>query len=857
MEGKVQKPPEGVFPFDMSNTQAEKNGLKTGPGMNDLVSLKLFSRAQVMAEILQMGFMSAFHPCEEKLTKECSLDEFVIACDVGKKYGEKFLLLHTIDTIRAYKLQDAAKRREQKAREDAEKAAQEATEAEYQARKRAVWVEKPVIASEIYESSTVTKTEEEVKSSYTSSKRPPIHVKLIRNTPEQANLSNLKNVSYSLTCFAPRFKTDEAVSMLKKREIDRAVQVSPMFNSVSSQTIRFRKVNKTCQYETLGLNDFSHKINEGSLIDFLKKVLPKVELALQKNNTYDVLSSPFPDLILDEDSHHQVGAHVTVGEEALIGTRNFCDIQYMKGKEISCISWMPFRTDVVAAAIKEPLTHEERLTRSATSFSYYVVIWKFSDWAKPMMVLGCSQMCQTLKFCPTNPHILVAGCEDGKVIMWNLKRTENEETLDNTTSIRFQDNIIWPYASSNVDFSHAVSVKDMLWFPPSIQMNAKGEQVSTDHNTNESNQFITCAENDIYVWDVRYQEILDGKFPFIAKGQDKRQRSVASEDLSKRIQLNQWIPVYRLPVTRINGRRTRSIECFIHPWMAITEGTICLGTNDGFLAMIDWHPPKKSEVDKIVEDKAEEEPFCTIWAVEDHFNKVLNLHQNPLLPNILASISSWGVHVWNIGSNPIGDEPLFSSPHPESNLSVGRWSPTRPGMLFLGKDDGTLDIWDFSEPAFSYSTYSVATTRISSLEFLTHEDLSKSLLAIGDAAGNLHIFELSKSCTKASHGEAARVSKHLALNQKKETQMTGSSAKVVNGSTTTSNESLVGVVTCTNIENAVDMIKEDILGEIDLYDANVEKCKEYITDEELEKAYNLLELEFREKLLSNSGIQVD
>ena len=36
-------------------------------------------------------------------------------------------------------------------------------------------------------------------------------------------------------------------------------------------------------------------------------------------------------------------------------------------------------------------------------------------------------------------------------------------------------------------------------------------------------------------------------------------------------------------------------------------------------------------------------------------------------------------------------------------LTTGRWSPTRPGVLFLGKVDGSMDVWDFTDSSYAPS----------------------------------------------------------------------------------------------------------------------------------------------------------
>jgi hypothetical protein len=33
-------------------------------------------------------------------------------------------------------------------------------------------------------------------------------------------------------------------------------------------------------------------------------------------------------------------------------------------------------------------------------------------------------------------------------------------------------------------------------------------------------------------------------------------------------------------------------------------------------------------------------------------------------------------------------------------MTVGRWSPSRPATLLLGKIDGTIDIWDFTDTRY-------------------------------------------------------------------------------------------------------------------------------------------------------------
>ncbi|CAM9348428.1 unnamed protein product [Hapterophycus canaliculatus] len=100
-------------------------------------------------------------------------------------------------------------------------------------------------------------------------------------------------------------------------------------------------------------------------------------------------------------------------------------------------------------------------------------------------------------------------------------------------------------------------------------------------------------------------------------------------------------------------------------------------------------------------------------------------------------------------------------------LTTGRWSPTRPGMLFLGKVDGSMDVWDFTDSSFTPSvTLMSSPSRITSMEFLKPKGagaakLKQQLLTIGDAAGNLHVYDVPQNLWRPLANEKAIMSNFL------------------------------------------------------------------------------------------------
>ena len=72
--------------------------------------------------------------------------------------------------------------------------------------------------------------------------------------------------------------------------------------------------------------------------------------------------------------------------------------------------------------------------------------------------------------------------------------------------------------------------------------------------------------------------------------------------------------------------------------------------------------------------------------------------------------------------------------------TCGCWSPTRAGVLFIGKSNGTIDIWDFMDQSHKWTMqYSVGSVALSSMKF---HDYNNNILSVGSQEGFLHILEL-------------------------------------------------------------------------------------------------------------------
>merc|ERR1712224_215857 len=84
-----------------------------------------------------------------------------------------------------------------------------------------------------------------------------------------------------------------------------------------------------------------------------------------------------------------------------------------------------------------------------------------------------------------------------------------------------------------------------------------------------------------------------------------------------------------------------------------------------------------------------------------HFGAVLTIQRNPQIPKFFMTVADWSVRLWAEDM----ESHLLSTPHQDSYLSAGCWSPTRPSVLFSVALDGSMNVWDLydrqNEPVYS------------------------------------------------------------------------------------------------------------------------------------------------------------
>lgn len=118
-----------------------------------------------------------------------------------------------------------------------------------------------------------------------------------------------------------------------------------------------------------------------------------------------------------------------------------------------------------------------------------------------------------------------------------------------------------------------------------------------------------------------------------------------------------------------------------------------------------------------------------------HHGPVYSLWRNPDLPKFFLSVGDWSAKIWSEEVK----SPIMQTRYHQAYLTDGCWSKTRPGLFFLTRIDGFLDVWDFyykqNERAYSQK---ISDSPLTSIE------VHNNMAAIGDAEGTVSIMQLCK-----------------------------------------------------------------------------------------------------------------
>lgn len=149
-------------------------------------------------------------------------------------------------------------------------------------------------------------------------------------------------------------------------------------------------------------------------------LLPLFEQGLKENLMFDFLFDDFDHLADGDETYDNKSANNF--KEVI----SFSDLKFSKDKAVSHIEWHPTIDGLLAMSAVERLGYDDRVNQYSRVLmtASYIIIWSFFEPIQPQLLLLAPEDIFCFEFNPTNPNIVVGGCHNGMVVLWDISKHE-------------------------------------------------------------------------------------------------------------------------------------------------------------------------------------------------------------------------------------------------------------------------------------------------------------------------------------------------------------------------------------------------------------------------------------------------
>ena len=87
-------------------------------------------------------------------------------------------------------------------------------------------------------------------------------------------------------------------------------------------------------------------------------------------------------------------------------------------------------TGIVAVSCGDSYSFNERIDLSFVQSSFLILIWSFVDPIHPQLFLEAPDTVRCFQFNPSNPDVVVGGCANGQIVLWNISDYQDRLQLN-------------------------------------------------------------------------------------------------------------------------------------------------------------------------------------------------------------------------------------------------------------------------------------------------------------------------------------------------------------------------------------------------------------------------------------------
>ena len=295
---------------------------------------------------------------------------------------------------------------------------------------------------------------------------------------------------------------------------------------------------------------------------------------------------------------------------------------------------------------------------------------------------------------------------------------------------------------------HRRAVHDVQWLPATMECTLTGrlEEKPQQEQAAQQNQFATVSEDgSMCIWDIR---------PEVFTANPKAQKLKSSNVGEDKV----FIPVFKVILSRpesVGGDVALALR--FHMEGKSNPYLMCCTTIEGEFCQCYWGPKDERAAHQQFGDGAgRKEDKVIRQCVAAHAGPGWVVQRHPLFPEYYLTIGDWGFKIWRLGLSA----PILASPHNNDPVLCGKWSPTRPAVLYTATKNGWIHVWDLLDRSHEkLFGMSVTADAITTLEFKPqserkhkHESTKQTIVA-GTDKGSFLLFEVPEQLVKAHQHE--------------------------------------------------------------------------------------------------------
>ena len=538
-------------------------------------------------------------------------------------------------------------------------------------------------------------------------------------------------------------KSANEYPLSERSSIEMGFQTANSTVTKSFQVAKKIKINNYTQTEN-NLSDikdqFLKKVNGyltnqnslTSLDNFLQRIKPKMEEALQSNETINIFMNDF-----DLDKFNRIGNEEGVKNSGEQEARTFRDNSAgTKNKKEKCVHWIrsidssiPF----IAHSLKRNFSFEENVKIIGVPYQSSVLFWNIKDVEQnsPVFEVVTPGEVTCFEFDPNNVNNMVIALSSGQLMfikffdLINILKTHGN--TDMYSYLKKADiKEFYVYNLSSLKWTHQSLITAVKWFPPGYSYKKKGQmQYSPDEH--ESSIVVSLGEDGIVmIWDYKGLNLQESKSAQIIN-------DVNDYLIPKKIEVNKVDSIGRISGTGLEIEDVGNQKFYFY-----------ISTDEGQIYCVDM-------TGKITADNP-------TGNVVMHYNNryyrpVLYFERSPFFKDIFLTVHDFHFSLWAKGRH----KAIFMSPNLDNcSYTVGKFSPSRPGVIYLCKSNGEIDTWDLLDESHKPSVKdTLIKEKITSINIFRYNlpidenaeiqtQTSIEYMLVGDISGQMTLLEVPK-----------------------------------------------------------------------------------------------------------------